>query len=833
MTDIPLNSNVQLNQVLTQLVKAAPNSDIARQAIEVVVRQLEGNQLSLDPATNAQLKTALLPSSALQGTLNTGQTYQIKLNSEPSNLLQFFSKTELSELSKLPLTEQLTQVLLRLPANQLSQLFNQNKLNFLTETSTKNANLFAVLKGVVTNISDLDHANKQTSINIDITKSGPLLSIPLSAATTFQKGDLVNLEMISKGKNWQLNIVALSKTSQTPNTTVDKVSISNQTSATQSNVKDLKAETAILRGEKAQTYSASSQSQNFAPAIIKVTLTPLQASELVKTVLQQQSSKQNIEINLPLKSVITQLTQSNTFDSNALLQKVLNVVPEKLTLQIKSSGDATLLLQHPKLIATLPISNANLESLVPLKIINKEQVRANLAKTSELINPSQIRSLNEPLVKSSTLAITDNQVVKSNSLVQVNPLVKTLNDGVKSDVVVNNSRLIFTPVVESSKLATSSAVSDVVAQTKPDINARNPETLPAIKPAKEISVYPSTLPEFNHKIENLEVKGKVESVISSEFIANKPAQVALLQSLLRLSQPKAELTSTVLTAIEKILSEPVSVKTLTELTTQSWVKQIVQEVRQAVPQGNEQDASHIKQLLSTPAISLSAVQMVNPPASQGLLSGLITLLQVSLASRFLRNQPSQAERLAQILPSIFNESGKGETAANPTKAMQEFSQLEQKGQLIREIGRLLAEHQSNKLSNAEKLLQGQETYYYNLPSLMGDKFNNVELLIKREEQNKEETQQNANSPKTWQLTMKLSVGELGEILTKARLRPDHVEIDFYASNEQVKHQVMNFMPLLKRRLTSLGIEVTKAQCQLGKIPQTLAERPYHFFMAKA
>jgi hypothetical protein len=153
--------------------------------------------------------------------------------------------------------------------------------------------------------------------------------------------------------------------------------------------------------------------------------------------------------------------------------------------------------------------------------------------------------------------------------------------------------------------------------------------------------------------------------------------------------------------------------------------------------------------------------------------------------------------------------------------------------LMKEIGRLLSGHQTSKLNNAEQMIQGQETFYYNLPSVLGGTFKDIELLIKREDNNKETAAVDTQGNKTWQLTMKLAVGELGELLTKAKLRSDTLEINFYASNETVKIQVMNYLPLLRRKLDSLGIEVSKSHCQLGKIPETLQQRPYHMFQAKA
>ena len=152
---------------------------------------------------------------------------------------------------------------------------------------------------------------------------------------------------------------------------------------------------------------------------------------------------------------------------------------------------------------------------------------------------------------------------------------------------------------------------------------------------------------------------------------------------------------------------------------------------------------------------------------------------------------------------------------------------------MREISRLFAGHQSSKIGNAEQLLQGQDTFYYTLPSALANKLQDIELLIRREhESSPEEQADDAQNNKVWHLTIKLSAGDLGEVLTKAKLRHGTLELDFYTSNEQTKHQVMNFLPLFNKRLTALGIDITKSQCQLGKIPDTLRQRPYHLLQTQ-
>jgi hypothetical protein len=287
-----------------------------------------------------------------------------------------------------------------------------------------------------------------------------------------------------------------------------------------------------------------------------------------------------------------------------------------------------------------------------------------------------------------------------------------------------------------------------------------------------------------------------------------------------------------LQSIEKALVDVDFFKAATEQSSKQLVEQLLQQIKQALPQGKDSDVNQIRQLLTTPALNLSASQMSSPTSSQGFMSALVTLLQMSLSAKLARNQSSRAEHIITTLNNVLGSSSQIKPDITK-KSLSEMSQLDQKHQLMKEIARLFSGHQANKLGNAEQMIQGQETFYYNLPSALGGTFKDIELLIKREEHNKENPSADEQSNKTWQLTMKLAVGEMGEILTKAKLRADTLEINFYASNEAVKIQVMNYLPLLRRKLDSLGIEVSKSHCQLGKIPDTLQQRPHHVFQAKA
>ncbi|MFT4941168.1 MAG: hypothetical protein ACI88A_004232 [Paraglaciecola sp.] len=352
--------------------------------------------------------------------------------------------------------------------------------------------------------------------------------------------------------------------------------------------------------------------------------------------------------------------------------------------------------------------------------------------------------------------------------------------------------------------------------------------LPAEKPRYSAELSPTV--SVQTKVSG---ESKAEIVINSpersSVPTSKPEQIKLIQTLLRVVNARAELPAETLNRIQLAVTDPLFSK---ESSLKELIDPLVQQIKQAIPQGKDTDAVQIRQLLGAPALNLSALQVLSPPAGQGLLGGLVALLQISLASRLLRNQPSQLESITQTLDSFTTGANKAPSSAQTARGLADFFQLEQKHQLLKEIGRLLSGHQANKLTNAEQAIQGQDTFYYTLPSAFDDKLKNIELLIRRESESQQEKSEDQADVSSWHLTMKLSVGELGELLTKAKLRPDHLEIDFYASNDSTKEQVFNFLPLLKKRLESLGIEVAKSQCQLGKIPSTLQQRPYQVFETK-
>ncbi|MFT2091681.1 flagellar hook-length control protein FliK [Paraglaciecola sp. 2405UD69-4] len=770
MPDIPLSSQATASQAITQLSQLSSTSDIAKQGIEVLVKHLGGNEVSLSKDASLLSKTVTLTSENIKEALSNGQKYQVRVASESPLSLQFFttpssSTPTSSELTKnsFLLSEQQITNLLKLPAKQLIAGLKLNQadkvLNALQLQGTVAPTKIKESIETTAKLNQTPTSNLQPKLQNQLPlklNNQAEISIPLKQASQFIPNDKVALTIIPKGNNWQISISKLDNTPVPPQVQLTSKPI------------DKPIDKPILN----QTSNASQQHTSRPEAKTQQTLVPAkQAPNIIKQAIQQHSSSdinKAIEINLPIKQTLQQLVSSNIPESVNLAQKLQTLPIQKLSLQVSASGDAMLTVQNQKPLMTIPVTRELAQNIAPLKV-------PGLAAITKLVT----------------------QPLSSGAALPANP-----------------------PEVETKAVAPTTD-NKATAPKELAVNTSKPETTIETK---------NTLKEASAALlKEVIEKPMANSIVSSQLFNNKPKQTTLLQSLIRIVQPKAEAPTNSLQVLDNALSDKEFFKGPQEASTKQMVEQVLTQVKQGLPQAKEADSQNIRQLLTAPILNLSNTQLANPATNQGLFSGLITMLQISLSSRLVKGQNQRSEQIVEILNKVLSTSGKSTTS----KGLQEFSQLEQKHQLIRGISRLMSAHQANKLASAEQQVQGQDTFYYNLPSMMAGSMKDVELLIKREsdQQNNEDKEQAEH--KTWQLTMKLSVGEMGELLTKAKLRPDNIDINFYASNDQVKIQVMNYLPLLKRKLDTLGITVNKTACQLGKIPDTLAQRPYHVFQTQA
>lgn len=244
---------------------------------------------------------------------------------------------------------------------------------------------------------------------------------------------------------------------------------------------------------------------------------------------------------------------------------------------------------------------------------------------------------------------------------------------------------------------------------------------------------------------------------------------------------------------------------------------------------NEQGLSQrLQQLISTQALVTTPINLTSPVNASSFVQGLVALVQLALAGRAMQRQPSlkaQIDAPDSIVSKTLANMG---VTAQPSRVSHDMNQLDGRQQLLSQLKTLLSSHQQNKIANVDSRIQGQDSFYYILPSL-SQQHSPPELLIKREQggQNNKHTQ--AGERSLWNITMKLDIGDSGQVLAKSKIDQSSITLDLYASNDEVLRRISDTLPYLHRRLESLGLEVENTSFQRGHIPDTLNTRPHQIF----
>ena len=239
-------------------------------------------------------------------------------------------------------------------------------------------------------------------------------------------------------------------------------------------------------------------------------------------------------------------------------------------------------------------------------------------------------------------------------------------------------------------------------------------------------------------------------------------------------------------------------------------------------------ASRIHALINAPAIAVTPLTLTSPIAASNFVQGLVALLQLSLAGRALSRQPSLKAQIDSpdsiISKTITNSSG----TVLSSRVAQDVANLDSRTNLLANLKTLLANHQHSKVAQAETRVQGQDSFFYALPSVT-QHYAPAELLVQREPDRQHEKEGKGGERRLWNVTMKLDIGDAGQLLAKSKIDTDTITIDLYTSNETVLTRVADTLPFLERRLADLGLNVEKMSFQRGHIPETLNKRPHQIF----
>lgn len=353
-------------------------------------------------------------------------------------------------------------------------------------------------------------------------------------------------------------------------------------------------------------------------------------------------------------------------------------------------------------------------------------------------------------------------------------------------------------------------------------------TLRSLNTENAIEVKNTMLQNISKALESLNARG------NNSAASPQPADVLKLMRTLteQTSQGQNSSSAGQLNKLMGAIDELIANQNVEE-NVKSHVKQAIQQIKPEQSGMPLPDMQGIKQLLKASTLPVTPISIVTPPSGGGLVAGLINLLQVSMTARLNRSNQQAQEKLNNSLNNIVAPGIKPKTSSKPAgQNLKELSSLEQKHNMVKLLSDMVNQHSNQKMQNAERTLQGQEALYYVLPFSQREDQPPAELLIQRDKPEDDNKSEDKSQTSNWLLTMKLPIGELGEILTKSKVTEDKIELDMYTSSEELKIKTLNYLPLLKKRFDDLGIILEIGRCERGNIPDKLAKNPYQILETK-
>ncbi|MGQ8364643.1 hypothetical protein [Glaciecola sp. 1036] len=202
------------------------------------------------------------------------------------------------------------------------------------------------------------------------------------------------------------------------------------------------------------------------------------------------------------------------------------------------------------------------------------------------------------------------------------------------------------------------------------------------------------------------------------------------------------------------------------------------------------------------------------------IDGLVSLLTIRLLGK-ISPQSEGYFQLANMLSSKLSKNNDKASPQSVTKAAHDLEKLDGSATFFRAISNSINQRQFNALRSAENSLQGQDSLYFTLPNLISPENKDLEIKIRREQSKEESSNQRLQTH--WLLDMKLDIGKQGEILAKTKVIKNKIELSLYASSEQLTRKAQKFLPLLSKRLESLGLQINNANCYTAKIPPSIMQ----------
>jgi hypothetical protein len=512
-------------------------------------------------------------------------------------------------------------------------------------------------------------------------------------------------------------------------------------------------------------------------------------------------------------------------------------------------------------LSTEQLRNINVKSL-PTSQLTGIEIRSagkgpgsRLAPDATLLNSHSVNNTHSASIKNSPESFSGSDVhnaIRSLSRVLLNQTGSTASAlTALVSIIENRPNTSALGQVQGKFLVqqdTSSALSKLIQQLKSiDVRSASPSALnkPQLETTKGLPAQKAPSTHNANAVENTAnsqltkeanatrpTLGSIAQMIKSEA---KSASVELFNNLLQQlsnNTSKQQISASERNALVKEMTNALAESDVKSTDSTGKDKEVKDVNLKAGTSGSDSSLpQRIQTLLNSPALLATPSTLTSPVAVSSFVQGLVALVQLALAGRALQRQPSLKSQIDAPDSIISKTLASVGSNTQPSRISQDVNQLDGRQQLLAQLKTLLANHQQSKVTQADTRIQGQDAFYYVLPTL-SQHSTPPELLIYRENQKQHQQQENSAQRGLWNVTMKLDIGDTGQVLAKSKIDKESITLDLYASNDVILARIADTLPYLTKRLAGLGLHVENSSFQRGHIPDTLNSRPHHIFETK-
>lgn len=568
----------------------------------------------------------------------------------------------------------------------------------------------------------------------------------------------------------------------------------------------------------------------------------------------------NIELLNPLKqpasSTIATIARLHLHLANANTFKVDLPLTNELRDQIQSirslSSNTTLNVEVNKAGVKLLSNNSRANNQLPSSVV--EQLNKQMGKLPQQAQLKLRDSLVAELPKQTSTAnqslLANLSKTELNQLSATNQLVSKLVASANETVAANGNSLNQLSLALSWKKNASTALLSLLKRPQiltlaqqhiatqqikpivtnehgaqssvPLIAAKDTGSVPAKEPAHTLlqallrtSKAPNTSPLLQT------AQAKITADVSQVLPQSEPLQTQLPKLLSTLVELRKNATGTLQQQINAHIAK-LSPKHSSDVTSKS---------NNAVPTKVElPNVEAIKADLVAPLVNTpnQISSIVNSTSGSGVVNALVGLLNMGMLAKLIAQPQANATSIAdkfQLLTTFLaqptqskSNSSKPDNAKTKANVLRDLAKLDPDNRLLQQTSKALSSHNLQKLLAAENALQGNDLFNYSIPNPFSNQYQPINLRIARKPA--EQKQNNgAISASSWHLTMNLDIGKQGQALAKVKMLQNDLNLDIYASNEQLKNKIIKFMPYLHKRLSEHGLKVSH-QCYVGDTTPT-------------